>query len=200
MKNIFDDREEYDDLTFESVTIDNETIASKEFDSCVFRKCAFLETRFRGCRFLNCTFQDCEMNLIHVEDCSFTEARFEDSKVIGVDWTQASWAKKGLLNSIHFYRCVVNHSTFAGLLLKRMTMTECTARDIDFSEADLTQANCTGTDFAQSRFWQTNLTNADFRGAQNYAIAAQLNTLKRTRFSLPEAMSLLYSLDIILEE
>jgi hypothetical protein len=44
------------------------------------------------------------------------------------------------------------------------------------------------------------LTQADFTGATNYAIAASLNTLKKTKFSLPEAMSLLYSLDIILTE
>jgi fluoroquinolone resistance protein len=56
------------------------------------------------------------------------------------------------------------------------------------------------TDFSNSRFQHTNLTEADFTGATNYAIAASLNTLKKTKFSLPEAMSLLYSLDIILTE
>jgi len=44
------------------------------------------------------------------------------------------------------------------------------------------------------------LTEADFTGAKNYAIAASSNTLKKTKFSLPEAMGLLYSLDIVLTE
>ena len=33
-----------------------------------------------------------------------------------------------------------------------------------------------------------------------YNIPGQINVLKKTRFSLPEAMSLLHSLDIVLEE
>ena len=45
-----------------------------------------------------------------------------------------------------------------------------------------------------------NLTEADFTGAKNYAIAPGMNTLKKTKFSLPEAMSLLYNLDIKLTE
>ena len=198
--NEFTARQENSDQVFEGVVVDDEEIAFKEFDACVFQDCAFHETRFRGCRFLNCTFRNCELHLIQVKDCSFTEGMFEDSKVIGVNWTDASWAKRGLLNSIHFSRCAVNHSTFVGLPLKRMTLVDGVARDVDFSEANLTQANCMNTDFAQSRFWHTNLTHADFRGARNYEIAAHLNTLKKTKFSLPEAMSLLYGLDIILEE
>ena len=81
-----------------------------------------------------------------------------------------------------------------------MTLTRCLAKDVDFAEADLTQANCTGTDFTDSRFNHTNLTEADFTDATHYNISATDNTLKKTRFSLPEAVSLLYSLDIILKE
>ncbi len=196
----FDLEREYDNQTFQNVICHDENVEFKEFDECVFSSCSFLETRFRGCRFLNCTFHDCEINLIHVHDCSFTETTFNHSKVIGVNWTDASWSKRGLLNSIHFSECVINHSTFMGLRLRNMRLTSCVARDVDFAEADLTQANCSHTDFSQSRFLHTNLTKADFRGAKNYAIAAHLNTLKQTTFSLPEAMSLLYGLDIILNE
>ena len=51
-----------------------------------------------------------------------------------------------------------------------------------------------------SRFNHTNLTEADFSDATHYNISAVDNTLKKTRFSLPEAISLLYSLDIILKD
>jgi hypothetical protein len=44
------------------------------------------------------------------------------------------------------------------------------------------------------------LTQADFTGARDYTIAPNLNQLKQTKFSLPEAMALLYGLDIILTE
>jgi uncharacterized protein YjbI with pentapeptide repeats len=116
--------------------------------------------------------------------------------VIGLNWTEASWPKRGLLNSLRFVRCILNHSTFMGLPLKKAIFRECIAKDVDFANANLTEADCTNTDFSQSRFFHTDLTHANFSGAQNYAIAAHLNTLKKTKFSLPDAMALLYSLDI----
>lgn len=45
-------------------------------------------------------------------------------------------------------------------------------------------------------FSNTNLTEADLSAARNYHITPGQNVLKRAKFSLPEAMSLLYSLDI----
>jgi uncharacterized protein YjbI with pentapeptide repeats len=96
--------------------------------------------------------------------------------------------------------CVVNYSTFMGLNLKKINLSKCIAREVSFEETNLTQANCRFTDFENSRFIRTNLTEADFTGAKNYSIAASLNTLKKTRFSLPEAMSLLYNLDIHLTD
>ena len=192
--------EEYRAQTFEQLTVQEEQIAYKTFDECVFQGCTFQETQWQGCRFLHCTFKHCDFQLISVKDCTFMNARFEDSRAIGVNWTEASWPARGLLNSLRFVRCTLNHSTFMGLPLKKAMFQACLAKDVDFAEANLTQADCTNTDFSQSRFFHTNLTQADFSGARNYAIAAHLNTLKKTKFSLPEAMSLLYSLDIVLSE
>ena len=190
----------YCEQTFEAITLEGGVIEFKDFEECTFRACVFLETRLRGCRFLNCTFQACNLNLIGVKDSTFVNTAFQDSTLRGVNWTEAAWAKRGLFNTLRFGQCVIDHSTFSGLALKQIQLVQCLARNVDFTDADLTQANCTGTDFAQSRFFHTNLTKADFSGASHYAIAANLNTLKKTKFTLPEAVALLYSLDIILSE
>ncbi len=192
--------EEYRSQKFERLAVQDERIAYKDFDECVFQDCTFQGTHFDGCRFLHCTFKNCDIQLIHVKDCTLVNAIFEDSRVIGVNWTEAFWPERGLCTSLHFFRCVLNHSTFMGLPLKKMTFQECIARDVDFAEANLTLADCTSTDFSQSRFFHTNLTQADLSGARNYVIAAHLNTLKKTKFSLPDAIALLYSLDIELTE
>ena len=190
----------YCDQTFEAITLEGGAMEFKDFEECTFRACVFRETRLRGCRFLNCTFQACNLNLIGVKDSTFVNTAFQDSTLRGVNWTEAAWAKRGLFNTLRFVQCVIDHSTFSGLALKQIQLVQCLARNVDFTDADLTQANCTGTDFAQSRFFHTNLTKADFSGASNYAIAANLNTLKKTKFTLPEAVALLYNLDIILSE
>ncbi len=196
----FGAQRECDGREFKGVALVGGSVESKEFDSCVFTKCSFRETSFKSCRFCSCRFRRCDLSLAHVAHCAFVDARFEDCALIGINWTEAAWRKNVLAAPVHFVNCALNHSVFMGLSLRGITVARCVAKDVDFSECDLTRADCTLTDFEQSRFVQTNLTEADFTGATHYAIAANLNTLKKTKFSLPEALSLLYSLDIILTE
>jgi len=123
------------------------------------------------------------------------------ARVIGVDWTETSQAaSQNLFKPVDFLGCVLNYSTFMGLNLSKAVISKCLAKEVSFEETNLTQADCRFSDFTNSRFVRTNLTEADFTGAKNYAIADSFNTLKKTKFSLPEAMSLLDNLDICLTE
>jgi uncharacterized protein YjbI with pentapeptide repeats len=190
----------YEEQSFEGLSLQGEEIRFKEFYGCRFSRCSFLETAFGHCRFVDCEFVDCDLGLCRVKSCSFTNTVFTKSQVVGVNWTEASWPKRGLLRAIDFFDCAISHSTFLGLSLREINICGCMAHNADFAEADLSRATCTGTDFADSRFLHTDLTGADFVGARNYAISPTMNVLKRTKFSLPEAISLLYGLDIVLSE
>ena len=119
---------------------------------------------------------------------------------MGINWTEANWTAAKLGGPPGFFKCALNHSTFIGLSLKGIQIKDCTAIDVDFRDADLSQADFTGTDLAKSLFSKTNLTEADLSSARNYNIAPAHNILKQSKFSLPEAMSLLYNLDIILTD
>ena len=138
--------------------------------------------------------------MTRIPDSLFQNAKFEDTQLIGINWAAANWPKVAFLKPFEVYTCVLNYSTFIGLKLKEVSFRNCVARDVDFSEADLTRADCRDTDFTQSRFVETNLTEADFTHAQGYQINPNLVTLKGTKFSLPEAMALLYGLDIVLTD
>ncbi len=198
---LLNDQTDYTGQTFKRLKHADEEIADKEFFDCIFAECTFTGTVLRKCRFVNCTFRACDLSLAKVTGSTFRDTTFEGCKMVGVNWTEAGWGpKKGVMNSIHFLDCVLNHSTFIGLSLPRTTISRCVAKDVDFSEADLSHADFTGTDLTDSRFAHTNLTEADFVGAMHYSINAALNTLKKTKFALPEAMALLYGLDIILSE
>jgi uncharacterized protein YjbI with pentapeptide repeats len=196
------EEKEYDSQEFKGLVAKNEQIGRKEFTNCTFVKCSFNETAFVDCRFRDCVFQKCELRLVTLVGCSFKNTHFDESQTIGINWTETTWAKDKMafVRPVDFAGCVISHSTFLGLNMKKVTLSKCIAHNVSFENANLTQANCTATDFRDSRFLHTNLTETDFTGATNYAIAANLNTLKKTKFSLPEAMSLLYSLDIVLTE
>lgn len=196
-----DPQRSYEDETFKNVVAQQREIHYKEFMSCTFTRCTLTETSLRDCVFRDCVFKECDLSLMSVKEAMFSGAKFEDCKVVGVNWSEAKWKNVGLLNpSLHFYGCTINYSTFIGVSLKKAHLTRCIAHDVDFTEANLTGADCTHTDFSESRFSQTNLTEANFTHATNYLIDVRLNTVKKAKFSLPEAMSLLHGLDIILVE
>jgi fluoroquinolone resistance protein len=190
----------YAEWTFKAIRQEQKTVVSSEFYECTFVHCSFVEAAFRACRFNTCTFLHCDLSLVQVPGCLFSATRFEDSKVVGVDWTQADWTAARIGDPIGFLRCALSHSTFIGLSLQGLRILDCTAKNVDFREADLSGADFGATDLSESLFSDTNLTEADLSRALNYAIAPGRNVLTRARFSLPEAMALLYGLDIVLVE
>ena len=194
MTTPFEDGEEYIEQRFTGLEFMQQMVTAVTFDECIFQGCNFAETYFNRCAFRDCQFQDCDLSLINIENSSFQRSRFKDSKLIGINW-----AKIGRLQWIEFHACNLSYATFMELDLQKTVMTNCVAKEVTFAETNLTDANCSHTDFSNSRFVQTNLTRADFRGARNYFIPADQNTLKKTKFSLPEALALLDGLDIILE-
>lgn len=129
----------------------------------------------------------------------FSASKFEKSRVIGVDWTQADWSSAGLRLPISFEGASIDHSTFIGLTLPAVQIKDCSVKNVDFRETDLSRAILQGSDFSESLFLNTDLMKADLRGAINYQINPGKNILAGARFSLPEAMSLLYAMNIVLE-
>jgi uncharacterized protein YjbI with pentapeptide repeats len=190
---------EYTNETIKNLDYESIELAGLEFENCTFVRCKFRDCTLRECRFVECSFQECVFNMVHLYDSTFREAKFVKSQVIAVDWAEAAWQQIATLNTLSFSEeCVLNYSSFFGLRLHNLRLAECIARYVDFSEADLKKADFHHTDLAESKFLHTNLTDADFTAAFSYSIDATANTLKRTRFSLPEAVSLLLGLDIVL--
>jgi uncharacterized protein YjbI with pentapeptide repeats len=191
-----DQQVEYEEQTFLNLCLNQNEIRSKRFYECDFIDCDLSEAIFSNCRFIECKFAECNLSLVKLKNSSFVNTYFENSKVIGVNWLEASWPTVELFCPIEFFRCDLSHSTFFGLSLREIRLTECLAKDVDFREADLTEADLTHTDFTGSLFMETNLTRADFSDAINYHIDVGFNKVKAARFTLPEAVSLLRSLDI----
>jgi fluoroquinolone resistance protein len=200
MTSVIPSQAHYAEQVFEHIRLDHDELVSTEFHDCVFFRSSFVETVFRRCRFVDCSFTGCDLSLIRVPDSRFTSSRFENCKVIGVNWAEADWPKTGLRNPIGFFKSAISHSTFIGLSLSDIQIVDCIAVDVDFREADLSQADFGGTDLAESLFGNTDLSEADLSSARNYHIDPSRNVLRKARFSLPEAMSLLHSMDIVLVE
>jgi uncharacterized protein YjbI with pentapeptide repeats len=197
MNTTFDARE-YFDHVFNKLHLESSEILNGVFTDCIFDKCSFVASVFNNCRFTNCTFKECDLSLIQISGSSFPSTNFEQSKIIGVDWTRADWSSSGFSSFKGFCDCIISHSTFIGLDLKGIQINNCVANDVDFRDANLSKVDFTGTDLARCIFGNTNLSAADLSQARNYDIDPGNNHIKGAKFSLPEAMALLYSMDIIL--
>jgi len=191
---------EYDDAVFENLDLAGAALEGIRFRDCSFTRCNFSEATLARCRFSDCQFQDCNLSLATLTGSGFDGATFTDCKMVGIHWTKAHWPRIRTARALVFRRCVLNDSSFFGLDLRECELTECRAIDVDFTDANCEDADFRDTDLSDSVFARTRLVGANFTDAQNYRIDLFNNDIKRARFSLPEAVSLLYSLDIELQE
>lgn len=189
---------EYAEERFSGIKCPQAEIRGRDFYDCVFTNCSFHETIFYDCKFDGCSFEACDLSLMQVTNSVFMDVQFKECQCIGINWTVADWSRLGVVEPLSFAECALSHSIFMGLPLKKIKLVKCVAENVDFADADLTETDCTHTNFLSARFNQTNLTKANFDNAVNYAIDVHQNTIKGARFSLPEAVSLLNSLGIVL--
>lgn len=185
----------YTEQSFKSLNLTEKTISGKEFEKCRFQKCNFLQSVFIKCRFIDCVFSECMLSAVDFKSCILFETIFEQSKIMGIDWS-----KTEKVRGLQFIKCDLNLSVFAFIKLSNLVIKDCIAKDVNFMEADCSGANFEGTDFDKSIFQHTNLSSANFKKAFNYAIDFNNNILKKAKFSLPEASSLLRGLDIVIED
>jgi fluoroquinolone resistance protein len=187
---------EYADQVYKNITLKPGFVQKIEFIHCTFKNSQFKETKWAMCTFKDCAFQKCDFHLAQFPRCSFLDVRFEDCQLVGINWTDTSLQKKSFLKTLEYHNSVLNYSTFSGSFVPKIVIKNCIVQNADFSEANLSNSNCSGSDFAGTRFDGTNLTGADFRGARNYTIPVLRNQISKAKFSLPEALSLLSSLDL----
>jgi fluoroquinolone resistance protein len=189
----------HEDRTFRGVTAFESEVRDVEFFNCTFERCTLPQCRFEHCTFDGCRFALCDLGVAKVRNSKVQDTTFTHCKMIGIDWTKLRPLAPHVALAATFDNCTLSYSSFYGMEAPRLVILACVAHEVDFGDADLHDASLARTDLMGSTFLHTNLGGADLRGASNYAIDARHNTLAKARFSLPEAVSLLQSLDIIVE-
>jgi uncharacterized protein YjbI with pentapeptide repeats len=194
-QSTFERGREFQDETFEALECRGAVLDGKELEGCRFVGAQLAGARFDRCKLIDCSFEGCDLSNVALASSILRDVTFVDSKLLGVDWTALQAA-----SHLTFRRCVLNLGNFSGMDLRRCILESCMARELELGHANLAEADCRGSDFAGSVFLHTNLTKCDLRGAVNYAIRPLDNVLKRAKFSMPEATSLLHGLDIVLDD
>ena len=192
----WEDKSEHWSETFKNMDFSESEIASKEFDGCTFDKCDFSDAIFKRCNFVDCEFIGCNLSNVKIAFSKFSDVCFRDSKLIGINWTTATWPGMIFTAPIKFYKSILNDCSFYGLSLQDFVMEECKAHNVDLREGDFSNSNFTYTDLTGCFFANTNLSGADFSEATNYDIDIYQNRIEKAKFSRFEAVRLLDSLEI----
>ena len=179
------------DKEFKNITYTDNLISEREFVNCVFENCVLTKLTFEDCYFENCVFKDSDLTMVNVKGSSFRAVKFEGCKMLGILWEEAATPIM-----INFEECGLSFSSFWGLSLKKIKIEKCIAKEVNFSEANLSQASFKDSDLEGSIFMNTNLIKANFESAYNYFFDVNANKVKGALFSMPEVVSLLTGLGI----
>jgi fluoroquinolone resistance protein len=163
-----------------------------EFDSCNFQDIDFSDFVFDGCEFKNCNLSN-----VIIKNTRFMDCKFGNCKMIGVNW---SVIKEGLTFDNVYNDSCLDFCNFAQLNLVNLEATNCSFVEAFFDESNLTNSVLNNCDFNGAIFTRANFTKADLRNSRNYFIDVINCKISKAKFSLPEAQSLLKSLDIIIDE
>lgn len=198
MNNIITDSD-FEQIEFNDITINDETLDDKFFFDCIFTNCDFTDSKFVNCKFNNCKFLNCNLSLIKIPKCYLSGNTFDKCKMVGIDWTVGAWktpSKKRQPFTNIFRNSSLDYSFFVGMNLTEIKMIHCTAKEVYFDRAIICEGDFDGTDLERAIFTNCDLTKTDFSNAQNYSINPTLNIISQAKFSMPEALALIYALDI----
>jgi uncharacterized protein YjbI with pentapeptide repeats len=97
---------------------------------------------------------------------------------------------------VSFADCLLDHSSFYQLKIKKMPLLRCSLKEVDFTEADLSEVNFADCNLMDALFDRTILEKANFTTAQYYRIDPNTNNIKKAKFSLDGLPGLLTSYNI----
>ena len=80
------------DAVFEGLDLKGKAVTSRRFYGCLFRNCDFTGAALERCLFNDCRFESCNLSLAAVRGSAFSNTAFRDSKLAGVNWTEAAWS------------------------------------------------------------------------------------------------------------
>jgi uncharacterized protein YjbI with pentapeptide repeats len=176
------------------------SVIDGEFQVCTFVACDFSEAEFRAVRFVGCTFERCDLGLLKPTDCTFGESRFEDCRMLGIDWTLAAWPSVPLYESNAFVRSDLSMGTFTDLVLGPVRFEDCRLREVSYRNAALGESVFDGSFCEGADFLGADLTGASLRRVVGLHLDPRSTRLEGATVDAATGVSILESLGINLAD
>jgi fluoroquinolone resistance protein len=184
-----------ENAVFERINFSETPLEAEAYENCRFLACDFTAADLKGLSFESCLFSGCNLSQAKNADLSLKHADFKSCKLLGWNFQDC----KPLLFSVSFDGCILDFSRFIKMKLANTVFKDCSMKEVDFIEADLTGASFPNCDLMRAVFNRTHLERADFRTAFHFSIDPEKNKLKKARFSLHTVTGLLGKYGIVIE-
>ncbi len=188
------DRNSIYNKTYESTSSKEILFNNGEFEKCTFKNCDFSACDLSEILFIDCEIIGCDLTLAKLVKTGFQNVSFSKSKMLGLLFYNSN--EFGL--SFTFDDCLLNHSSFYKMKIKKTLFKNTQLLETDFTECDLTNSIFSNCDLTKAIFENTILEKSDFRTSFNYTIDPEKNRIRKAKFSLPQAVRLLskYNIEI----
>ena len=104
-----------------------------------------------------------------------------------------------LYNRYELEECLIRNCNFTDLNLKKRVFCKNQILECDFYNTELSESDFSETTLTDTVFENCNLTKANFSDAKDYQIRPSINKIKKAIFTMPEAVTLLKELDIVIK-
>ena len=166
-----------------------------EYQNCTFRDVDLSSADLTGFKFIECDFVGCNLSMATLQGVSLRDTHFADCKMMGLFFDQCNPYSV----TFSFNRCILDHSSFYRMNIKRTPFKACSLREVDFSGCDLSGINFDHCDLTGAKIEDAELVDTDFRTAENYTFNLSKNTVKKTKFSQSGLPGLLQEYNIEIE-
>lgn len=182
------------DQRFENINATERPFDIGEYEQCVFFQVDFGLANLTDFNFSECIFEHCNLSGVRLDGAILRDCRFLHCKLLGLRFETCNT----LIFSVAFADCLLDHSSFYQIKLKKTPFLRCHLKEVDFTEADLSEVNFADCNLLDALFDRSNLEKANFSTSLYYRIDPTINNIKKAKFSLDGLPGLLaaYTIEI----
>lgn len=187
----------YEEQVINGQKYQDRTIEQCKFIDCTFENCLFENCKITGCVFVNCKFYNCNVISLTSKNSELKNASFQKCNLIGIHcWNELLPAGNYIRAVDKLESCCMKYNSFIEMPFRKFDFSGNIIQESVFEECNLQESNFKDCRLDATQFFKCDIRKADFRGAQGYAIDIPSNKMRQAKFSYPEVMSLLASLEI----
>ena len=175
----------FDGETFVGLDAHAIDLSHKEFEGCTFRNMKLSDSRWMGAVLEDCTLEGCDLSGAVPRGMVTRDVRFNECKLLGVDWTGLGTAPR-----VAFESCDLRYAIFSKIDLTKTAFIRSNITEASFVEVDLSESDFDGSDLTGTTFTSCVLRKADFTRALGVHLDPAKNRVKDVRVSIESAVLL----------